>query len=89
MKVLLVAHAWPDEALGGVELHVRTLARELVRRRHQVIAVVGSLARAPVSPGARARSRAHAPRQFAPSRCAWTGRGGSLERICADARVRA
>ena len=59
MKVLLVAHAWPDEALGGVELHVRALARELVRRGHQVIAVVGA------------------------------GVADRLERIHADARVRA
>ena len=51
MKIALAAHAWPagsgalgvPEATGGTELHVRALARSLVERGHEVLAIVGSL----------------------------------------------
>ncbi|MBA3532466.1 MAG: glycosyltransferase family 4 protein [Ardenticatenales bacterium] len=36
MRLLQVAHQYPPEFIGGVELHTQALARELVRRGHEV-----------------------------------------------------
>ena len=52
MRICFAVHAWPDEAVGGTELHARALARALVRRGHEVTVFAGSLRRAPAVPGA-------------------------------------
>jgi glycosyltransferase involved in cell wall biosynthesis len=36
MRVLLLSHGFPPENLGGVEVHVQSLARELARNGHDV-----------------------------------------------------
>jgi glycosyltransferase involved in cell wall biosynthesis len=43
MKVLLVAHGYPPELVGGTEHHVQTLARGLRRRGVEVVVVAGSM----------------------------------------------
>lgn len=44
MKVLLVAHGYPPELVGGTETAVQNLARGLARRGHDVAVVAGSMA---------------------------------------------
>lgn len=44
MKVLLVAHGYPPELVGGTENNVQALARGLVRRGIEVVVVAGSMA---------------------------------------------
>lgn len=43
MKIFLVAHGWPPELGGGVELSVAESARALARRGHRVTVVAGTL----------------------------------------------
>ncbi len=43
MKVLLVAHGYPPELVGGTEVSVQGLARGLARRGHEVLVVAGSM----------------------------------------------
>jgi len=43
MKILLAAHGYPPEILGGTELSVQAAARGLVDRGHSVTVVAGSM----------------------------------------------
>lgn len=43
MKVLLVAHGYPPELVGGTESAVRALAHGLVRHGHEAVVVAGTL----------------------------------------------
>jgi glycosyltransferase involved in cell wall biosynthesis len=46
VKLLLVAHGWPPELVGGTENATRALAHALVRAGHTVVGVAGTLQRA-------------------------------------------
>lgn len=43
MRIALVCHGYPPELVGGTERYVAALARELVRRRHEVVVFAGSI----------------------------------------------
>ncbi|MFH0945710.1 MAG: glycosyltransferase [Planctomycetota bacterium] len=43
MKILLIAHGYPRELIGGTELYVERLARELQGEGHQVSVFAGSV----------------------------------------------
>ena len=43
MKILQIAHGYPKELIGGTELYVARLARELKNEGHQVSVFVGSV----------------------------------------------
>lgn len=43
MKILLVAHGYPPELIGGTELYVQGLAQALVRAGQEVAVVAGSI----------------------------------------------
>ncbi|HUR28316.1 MAG TPA: glycosyltransferase [Planctomycetota bacterium] len=55
MKILLVAHGFPPEQVGGVELHTQALAFALARRGHTVLVVAGTLAKSSVAEGIEVR----------------------------------
>ena len=44
MKIVFVLHGFPPECVGGTERVVESLARELLRRGHEVHVIAGSLA---------------------------------------------
>ncbi len=52
MRIVLVAHGFPPELVGGVELCVRDSARALAARGHDVSVVAGTLERAEPVDGA-------------------------------------